>query len=114
MNDNAEKPMETAGKIIQNLSVTMQAAWIEWKHGKGAEVAMQWIENSLFGPGLIPDEDEPYSQDAQSYWAANRADPYPECFCGKPSSILWMQQGFCCDAHFREVKDKRAADGESS
>src|SRR5690242_19712948 len=33
--------------------VVMQAAWIEWRRGRGAEEAMIWIENTLDGPGLI-------------------------------------------------------------
>jgi len=56
---------------VHTLYLTMQAAHIEWKHGGGAEVAMQWIENTLFGPGLIPDESEPYGTQAQEYFDAN-------------------------------------------
>lgn len=87
------------GKAIHDMTVAQQAAWIEWQHGKGAEAGMVWIQNGLFGPGLIPDEDEPYGKEAQAWFDANRADPFPVCFCGRPSHILWMGKGFCCDAH---------------
>lgn len=43
------------GEIIHNMVVGNQAAWIEWKHGKGAEAAMKWVHNGLAGPGNIPD-----------------------------------------------------------
>ncbi len=82
------------------MTVAQQAAWIEWQHGKGAEEAMGWIQNGLFGPGLIPDEDEPYGKEAQAYFDANRSDPFPTCYCGRPSNHLWMGQGFCCQEHY--------------
>src|SRR5690606_9822431 len=43
----------------------MQAAWIEWRRGRGADAAMQWIENTLIGPGLIPGDVE---SDAQAFF----------------------------------------------
>src|SRR5690606_10851136 len=43
----------------------MQAAWIEWRRGRGADAAMQWVENTLIGPGLIPGDDE---SDAQAFF----------------------------------------------
>src|SRR5690606_29161065 len=43
----------------------MQAAWIEWRRGRGADAAMQWIENTLIGPGLIPGDNE---SDAQAFF----------------------------------------------
>ena len=62
------------GRIIHDLTVGQQAAWIEWKHGEGAEAAMVWIENALAGPGLLPgaceddiDADDPILRDAQGY-----------------------------------------------
>ncbi|WP_354684798.1 hypothetical protein [Cupriavidus necator] len=62
------------GEIVHNLTLAMQAAWIEWQHGGGADHAMQWIENTLWGPGLIPDEDEPHAKEAQAYFDAH-TDP---------------------------------------
>lgn len=88
-------------KIIHNMTVAQQAAWIEWRHGAGADAAMQWIENGLYGPGHIPDEDEPYGTEAQAYFDANQADPFPVCHCGRPSNILHMGSGYCSDEHYR-------------
>lgn len=45
--------------------IAMQSAVIEWEKGKGAAAGMQWIWNTLFGPGQIPDEEE---TDAQAYF----------------------------------------------
>lgn len=84
------------GKIIHDMTVAQQAAWIEWRHGKGAEEGMVWIQNGLAGPGFIPDEDEPYGKEAQAWFDANCAAPLPTCFCGRPSNIGWIGQGFCC------------------
>ncbi|MCU8942201.1 hypothetical protein OE519_00265 [Pseudomonas aeruginosa] len=90
------------GKIIHDMTVAQQAAWIEWKHGKGSDAAMTWIHNGLVGPGFIPDEDEPYGKEAQAWYDANRADPFPACFCGRPSNSLWMGKGFCSNAHYEQ------------
>lgn len=95
--------------IIHDLTVAMQAAIIEWQHGKGAEAAFSWIVNTLEGPGHLPDFDAPYGKQAQFWFDANRAEPFPKCSCGNPSHMLWMGQGFCCDAHYDEAKAKRDA-----
>lgn len=92
---------------IHDHIVVMQAACIEWANGKGAEAAMRWIANTLSGPGLIPSNDEPYADNAQLYFNANRSEPFPVCFCGNPSHIAWMGQGFCCDEHYNEAKAKQ-------
>lgn len=91
--------------------VAQQAAWIEWKHGNGAEDAMQWIENGLCGPGHIPDEDEPYGKEAQAWFDANKSDPIPVCACGRPSNSFWMGHGFCSEAHFDEFRAAQAKQG---
>ncbi|WP_423004206.1 hypothetical protein [Undibacterium sp. JH2W] len=57
--------------ILEGNSVAMPAAWIEWKNGKGAESAMEWIENTLDGPDLIPDETDENYNDAQKYFDAH-------------------------------------------
>ncbi|QIY81467.1 hypothetical protein [Chromobacterium violaceum] len=57
--------------LLHDNITAMQSAWIEWKHGQGAAAAMEWIENTLNGPDLIPDEDEPNSQNAQAWYDAN-------------------------------------------
>lgn len=54
------------GYLVEAQVIAMQAAWIEWKHGRGADEGMEWIENTLDGPGLIPDEDA--GTDAQAFF----------------------------------------------
>jgi hypothetical protein len=113
MSTEAKKPqtVSTEGykmlaEALQNDIVAMQAAWIEWKHGAGAEAAMQWIENTLVGPGHIPAEDAEFGKEPQAFFSANCANPLPRCHCGRPSHIGWMHQGFCSDAHFAETRAK--------
>jgi len=106
MDDKEREHLKLITDMHHDLIVTMQAALIEWKHGKGAESALQWIVNTLAGPGLLPSPDEPYGKEAQAYMSANRSDPMPTCFCGRPSHIGWMGQGFCCDEHYHEAHAK--------
>ena len=87
-----------------NLIVAMQAAFIEWKHGGGAESAMEWIVNTLRGPGLIPRESDPWGKEAQAYFSANQSNPMPTCFCGRPSHMQWLKWGFCSEAHYEQGK----------
>lgn len=61
-------------RVVHNNVVAMQAAWIEWQRGRGAEAAMQWIHNTLWGPGLLPGEGEPNADDAQAWFDANQVD----------------------------------------
>ncbi|MGV2862114.1 hypothetical protein [Achromobacter sp. AGC39] len=96
-----QRLIDELSKIVHNMVVADQAAWIEWRHGRGAEAAMQWIGNGLLGPGHIPAEDEPYSTEAQAWYDAHRADAFPACQCGRPSNILHMGSGYCCDEHYR-------------
>jgi hypothetical protein len=74
--DNAKllRSGQMMGTIMHNNTVAMQAAWIEWQYGEGPEGAMGWIENTLEGPGLIPEPDEPHSTQAQAYFDANKSD----------------------------------------
>jgi len=75
-------------RIIHDMTVANQAAWIEWQHGGGAEEAMQWIENGLSGPGLLPGmveddiaEDDPILKNAQAYfdrYAGWSTEPNPK------------------------------------
>lgn len=97
-------------KIIHDLVVANQSAWIEWQHGRGAEAAMGWIHNGLAGPGHIPDENASWGKEAQAWFDANKAEPFPACFCGRPSNRLWMGKGACCEAHLDEIK-KNAGGG---
>ena len=64
---------QMSATCTHNNVVAMQAAWIEWQYGEGAEGAMEWIENTLAGPGLIPEPDEPHYREAQAYFDANRS-----------------------------------------
>ncbi|WP_175946701.1 hypothetical protein [Burkholderia pyrrocinia] len=98
--------IKTLSDIIHDQTVAMQSAVIEWQHGKGAEAGLIWIVNTLEGPGHLPDFDAPHGKHAQFWFNANQANPLPACFCGNPSSSLWMGQGFCCDEHYREAKAK--------
>lgn len=102
----SEKIEIELSKMIHDHLVTMQAAYIEWQHGKGATAAMQWIANTLDGPGLTPAVDEPYGTEAQAFFDANKSDPFPQCQCGRPSNIIWMGKGFCCAAHCNEAQAK--------
>ena len=61
------------GYVVEHLVFAMQAAWIEWKRGDGAEHAMVWIENTLDGPGSL-DEIEASDTDAQAYFDRRMAD----------------------------------------
>lgn len=92
------------GCMFHDQIVAQQAAWIEWRHGAGAEAAMAWIENGLDGPGNIPDEAAPYGTEAQAWFDANQSDPFPTCQCGRPSNIAWMGQGFCCQEHYAKAQ----------
>lgn len=104
--DKRKAFLKELANLHHDLLVTMQAAWIEWKHGAGADAAMQWIENTLAGPGLIPSEQAPYGKEAQAFMSANRSDPLPQCACGRPSHIGWMAQGFCSEQHYRDARAK--------
>ena len=96
MSDNEKELMN----IIHDLIVAQQSAWIEWKHGRGAKAGMQWIENGLAGPGNIPDESmSKYYKEAQLFYNENKSHPFPVCVCGNPSSIMWMDNGYCCEEH---------------
>lgn len=94
------------GRINQDITVAQQAAWIEWMHGKGAKAGMQWIQNTLAGPGLIPSENAPYGKEAQAYFDANKSDPFPTCFCGRPSNQARKDYGACCDEHMKIAGEK--------
>lgn len=93
-------------KIIHDMVCANQAAWIEWRHGRGADAAMEWIENGLIGPGHIPDENAPYGKEAQAWMDANRAEPFPRCYCGRPSNQLWMGHGACSPEHMLKTRQR--------
>ena len=65
-NRRLQEHQKMDARIIHNQAVSMQAALIAARTN-GAEVGMQWIENTLCGPDLLTDEDGPHYHDAQAY-----------------------------------------------
>jgi hypothetical protein len=116
--ERLKRNVNDLSRVVHWMTVGQQAAWIEWKHGEGADAGMRWIHNGLLGPGLIPDEDEPYGKEAQAYFDANRDYPFPTCYCGRPSNIIWMGEGFCCQEHYNtrraqfEAQQQAGQEGE--
>lgn len=104
MTDKELEHLKMVTNMHHDALVTMQCALIEWKHGKGAEAGLQWLVNTLAGPGLLPSPDEPWGKDAQRYHDANQSNPMPVCACGTPSHIGWMGQGFCSEEHYQAAK----------
>lgn len=51
--------------LFGGMLLTMQAAVIEVEHGKGPNIAMEWIINKLMGPGEFAPDSE---KDAQAYF----------------------------------------------
>ena len=101
MSDSDKARIKELINIIHDMIVAQQSAWIEWRHGGGAKAGMQWIENGLSGPGNIPDESmSKYYKDAQYFFDEQKSEPFPVCVCGKPSRIMWMGNGYCCDSHY--------------
>jgi hypothetical protein len=101
------RALEMMSSTIHDLTVAMQAAVIEWQHGKGAEAGMVWISNTLWGPGLLPDEDAEYGKEAQAWFDANQAHPMPPCsVCGRPSNQLGGGVAACSVEHFRQAKEE--------
>ena len=101
-----EEALKALADSHNDLIVAMQAAFIEWQHGMGAEAAMVWIGNTLDGPGLIPDEAEPYGKEAQAWWDANNSHPMPKCsVCGRPSNRCGGGVAACSEEHFQQAKN---------
>ncbi len=103
-----ESAIELLADSHNDMIVAMQSAYIEWKHGGGAEAAMSWIENTLDGPGLIPDEGAPYGKEAQAWFDANNSTPMPACECGRPSNIMGCGVAGCCLEHYDAAKNRTA------
>jgi hypothetical protein len=111
--ESLKAAVRISNRIMHDQVVANQAAWIEWRHGKGAEAAMNWIQNGLFGPGHIPDENALWGKDSQAWFDAYQYEPFPECACGRPSNILWMGKGACsseCLAVLEEQAEKQGGD----
>lgn len=99
-----KKLLDEMGTYHHDTVTAMQAAWIEWQHGAGAEEAMGWIHNTLCGPGHIPDEDEPWGKEAQAWFDANRSNPAPACPCGRPGNIRSSDKAYCSENCYRTAK----------
>ena len=63
--DFLQKRIKELDLYFGQLLVTAQAAVIECEHGKGADVAMEWIFNHLAQRGDLANDDE---TDAQAYF----------------------------------------------
>lgn len=61
----ARKRVEELDLLFGRYLLAMKASVVEAENGRGYEAAMQWIINSLAGPGEMPPEDEP---DAQAFF----------------------------------------------
>ncbi len=70
--DSAEKCCSMLSKINNGIILAMQSAWIAHKYVKEpADIVMEWIANSLEGPGLLPDpDDDGFTTDAQAWFDA--------------------------------------------
>jgi len=97
--DACKELIKTLDSMFHDNIVAMQASWIEWQHGEGADAGMQWIENTLEGPGHIPDSDQQFWDMPQAWHDKYRSNPFPTCWCGMPSNILSKGKGFCCEQH---------------
>lgn len=98
---------ENAGNLADMLNdkiVTMQAAFIDAEQ-KGPAAGMQWITNSLLGPGLIPDESEPWANNAQHYYSHHCSKPLGPCgVCGAPSCVDGVGHVACSMEHYKQLK----------
>ncbi len=70
--DSAQKCCSMLSRINNGIILSMQAAWIAHKYGnEPADSVMEWIANSLEGPGLLPDpDDDGFTTDAQEWFDA--------------------------------------------
>ena len=77
----SERRAITFGDLMTRQGIAMQAALIEQATGKGDEAALEWIANTLEGPGLLPDFSEaahlpktPVDGPAQAWFDAKLAE----------------------------------------
>lgn len=64
-NEYIRKRFKELDRIFGKNILVMQAAIIEWRTTGDAKNGMEWIFNTLLGPGELPSEDE---KDAQAYF----------------------------------------------
>ena len=58
-------------RIIHNMVVGNQSAYIEATYGEGHEKGIEWIGNGLFGPGHIPTKEMVGEKTAQEWFDEN-------------------------------------------
>lgn len=64
-NEYIRKRFKELDRMFGKNILVMQAAIIEWRTTGDAKNGMEWIFNTLLGPGELPSEDE---KDAQAYF----------------------------------------------
>lgn len=64
-NEVARMRIKELDLLFGRYIIAMRSAVIEDEHGKGPAAAMEWIYNSLVGPGQLPPEGE---TDSQAYF----------------------------------------------
>jgi hypothetical protein len=64
-NEVARMRIKEMDLLFGRYILAMRSALIEEEHGKGPAAGMEWIYNSLVGPGQLPPEDE---VDSQAYF----------------------------------------------
>lgn len=102
--DGLIQQLKQTSDSLNDKIVTMQAAVIDAKQN-GPEAGMQWITNTLWGPGLIPVESEPWVNNAQHYYSHNCSNPLGPCgVCGAPSSVSGAGHVACCMEHHKQLK----------
>ena len=65
--ERLERGMQTASNVIDNHCIAMQSALID-AHERGHQQGLQWIWNTLVGPGLLPDFDEAKAMGGAQAW----------------------------------------------
>ncbi len=76
------------GDIISNHSMAMQSALIDSRL-RGPEHGMQWIFNTLWGPGLLPDVDAAQAMGGAQAWFDAKAAEHEAMRkkCPKPEAL---------------------------
>ena len=67
-------------RVINNHCLAMSAALIELYVGEGTVPAMAWIENTLAGPGLLPNYEEAQKLGGAQAWFDQKSKEYEDAF----------------------------------
>jgi hypothetical protein len=104
------------GDAIANHVIAMQAALLEWYGSGTADSGMQWIENTLAGPGFLPDMKEAAELGGAQAWfdakmaeheAFRAANPGPA-----PAPATQQAQATCKDGLQVPAMQQAAGDAE--